>query len=287
MTPSRFLAAVALATWLSGTAACSLALKTDAEQCTVDADCAARGPTFADTVCSDNVCVAKTAPDPKWSCIGSVPPLTSGGMTTVKVQMLDLVTGSPVTSNLDIKLCAKLDPSCATVLGTPSTDSMGWVSVTVKSDFDGFLDVTDTSNTYVPSLVFLDLVAVAKNTDILLVPKSAEAGLATSAMVTIDPTAALLLVPMVDCTGARTAGASVSLSPKAKETGFYVISNAPVATATETDSAGNAGFINVTAPSTPVLTGTVAATGQEFGKVTTLVRAGTMTYQLVRPTPNL
>jgi hypothetical protein len=31
----------------------------------------------------------------------------------------------------------------------------------------------------------------------------------------------------------------------------------------------------------------VAATGKEFGKVTSLVRAGSMTYQILRPTTNL
>jgi hypothetical protein len=56
-----------------------------------------------------------------------------------------------------------------------------------------------------------------------------------------------------------------------------------VTSATQTDAAGNAGFANVPV-GTVTLTGTVAMTGKELGKVTTLSRAGAMTYQLVRPT---
>lgn len=287
MTPSRLAARAILAATLLGGAGCSLALKTDAEQCTVDADCAARGAAFAGTVCMANVCQAKAAPDPKWGCIGSVPALPTGGMKTVKLQMLDLISTMPVTTGLDIKLCSKLDPPCTSNLGTPAPDAMGFVSVTVKSDFDGFLDVTDTTGTYIPALVFIDMVAAGDNTDILLIPKGAEAGLATNAMVTIDPMGALLLVRTVDCTGKRTAGVSVGLSPKGKETGFYVINNTPQPSATETDSSGNSGFINIAAPSSPVITGTVSSTGKEMGKITTLVRSGSMTYQLLRPSTNL
>jgi hypothetical protein len=95
------------------------------------------------------------------------------------------------------------------------------------------------------------------------------------------------LVLTVDCTGARTAGVTVNISPTGKETGFYSHNNAPVTTATQTDSSGTSGFINVAAPSVITVTGTVAATGKEMGKVTTLVRPGAMTYQYLRPTTDL
>ena len=288
MTPSRLLARAALTAWLLAGSGCSLALKTDAEQCTVDADCAARGAAFANTVCTANVCQPKqvTMTDPKWGCIGDVKPLPTGGMATFKIQLLDLIQATPITSNVTIKLCSKYDPTCSSPLGTPSPDAMGWVSGQVASDFEGYLDVTDTTGNYIPALVFIDLVAVGKNTDILLVPKSTEGGLAMNAMVTVDPVGALLLTRTVDCTETRSAGVSVSMSPSSKETGFYVINNALVTTATQTDSAGNAGFINIAAPSTVTVTGSVSATGKEMGKVTTLVRPGGMTYQVVRPTAN-
>ncbi len=109
-------------------------------------------------------------------------------------------------------------------------------------------------------------------------------GLATNAMVTLNPQGSLLLVQTVDCTNARTAGASVTMAPVGPETAFYVIANSLLPTATETDSAGNAGFVNVMAPQTVTLTGTVGPDGKEYGKTTTLVRPGTVTYQILRPT---
>jgi hypothetical protein len=284
MTPFRFMARAALAAWLLGGAGCSLALATDAEQCNVDSDCTSRGPAFANTVCSANVCAPP--PDPKWGCVGSVPSLVAGGMTSFTLQLQNLVTMVPITSDLTIQLCSKLDPTCAAHLTTSplSVDAKGNVSVTVASDFDGYLDITDASGTYVEALVFIDVVAEAENTLTYLVPKNAEMGLAANAMVPLDPTGSLLLVQTVDCTGKRTAGASVSMAPVGSETAFYVIGNSLLPTATATDVSGNAGFVNVMAPQTVTLTGTIGPGGKEYGKVTTLVRSGTVTYQILRPT---
>lgn len=300
---------VALAVWLLGGAGCSLALKTDGEQCTVDADCAARGSAFAGTVCTpnnvckqcnvdadctsrgagdvctNNVCTAKVVQDPKWGCIGNVQPLPTGSMTQVKVQLVDLLSMQPVSSGLTVKLCAKLDPTCAHALATPAPDAMGFVSVMVASNFDGYLDVTDASSTmYLHSLIFIDPAVVAQNSTILLVSSGEEMSLAQFAQVTVDPTMGLLLVPAVDCTGARTAGASVSAAPAGNETPFYVIGNTPSKTATETDTSGNMGFVNAV-PGDVTVTGTLGPGGKEFGKVTTIVAAGSLTYQIIRPTP--
>ena len=207
-------------------------------------------------------------------------------MTAFTMQLVDLITGKPVTQNLTIKLCNKYDTACATPLTKLTPDAMGTVTATVASTFEGYLDVTDSTGNYLPSLIFIDLAVVAQNGQTLLIPKSAEMGLASNAMVTVDPTAALLLVGTVDCTGARTAGVGLSMSPVGTETGFYLINNAAVTTATMTDSSGNSGFINVKAPQTVTVTGTVAATKAVMGQVTPLVRMGGMTYIIVRPTPN-
>jgi hypothetical protein len=284
MALSRDLTRAALAVWLLGGASCSLVLATDGEQCSVDADCAARGSAFAGTVCAGNVCVPP--PDPKWSCIGHVAAPVAGSKVAYKAQLLDLITGEPVTKGVTAKLCNKLDPACATPLASAIPDSMGWITASVEPTFEGYFEVTDASMTYLPTLIFMDLVAGPENTDILLIPVSAEMGLSQNAGVPIDPSAGLVLVRTADCTGQRTAGVSVSVSPHGKETGFYLINSAPLPSATETDSSGNAGFVNV-ATGSIALTGAVAASKEELGKVTTLVRAGTMTYQILRPTPTL
>lgn len=283
----RFLVRTALAASTFALAGCSLALHTDDVQCTADADCEARGGDFAGTICVDSVCQAKPVPvDPKWGCIGKVDPLPSGKQDTLKVQLLDLISAQPVT-DATVKLCNKYDPSCASPIGTPAPDAMGWVTVTIPSDAETFLDVT--SADHMPALVFLDHVAVAKNPDILLVPPAAAQTLAATAGVTLDPNGALILVRNVDCTGARTAGASVTIFPSSKETRFYLVNNTPTASGTKTDSSGNAGFVNVSDMPTanPEITGTVGPEGATFGKVVTLVRPGTITFQVLRPSANL
>ncbi len=284
MIPSSFVARAALAGWLlGGGAGCSVLLATDAEQCNVDADCTARGAAFAGTVCTANVCTPP--PDPKWGCIGDVPALVSGGMFSFKMQIIGAVSMAPV-STLTIQLCSKLDTTCMTPLTTAplAMDAEGNVSATVASDFEGYLDITDSSGTYLEALVFVDVVGVVMNPQVLLVPKTTEMGLAATAMVTVDPTDALLLVQTIDCTTARTAGASVSMTPLGNATPFYLIADTADATATVTDSAGNAGFINVTAPQDVTVVGTVGPGGKEYGRATTYVRNAAATYQILRPT---
>lgn len=228
-----------------------------------------------------------TSTDPKWGCVGNVAPAKSGGMTPFSMQLVDLFSSMPVTQNLTIKLCNKYDPTCSSssALATLSVDSTGTVSSTVASDFVGYLDITDSSGIYIKALIFIDLAIIAQNRTVLLIPKSAEGALATTAGVTLDPNGAIVFIGTADCTGARSAGVSVALTPHDKETGFYLVSKAPSTSATMTDPDGNAGFVNVDAPGTVTITGTVAATSTEMGKVTALVRPGTVTYATVRPTP--
>jgi hypothetical protein len=309
----RFVGRAALAVWLLGSAGCSLALATDSEQCNVTADCTARGAAFAGTTCIDNTCQSpppqctvaadcaalggsfandicvsnKCVTDPKWGCIGNVAPLPSGGMTPVKVQLVDLINNSMPVTNVSVELCEKLDPTCATPLTpAPALDSMGNVTMTVASNFDGYLNITDPTMKYLPSLIFIDLVAVSKNPTILLVSNTEETGLTITAGVKVDPTAGLLLMPVVDCTSTVTAGVTVSAAPAGSETGFYLVAGEPSTMATQTDSSGDAGFVNAVAGDVTI-TGTLGSGGKEMGKVTTIVRAGAMTYQLVRPTSTL
>src|SRR4051812_20381288 len=109
MVPLRFVARASLAASLLVQAGCSLALQTDEDQCSADADCTARGAAFADTVCMSHVCQAKpVVVDPKWGCIGSVMAPVSGKMDTVSVQLLDLITTTPA-QGLTVKLCNKYD----------------------------------------------------------------------------------------------------------------------------------------------------------------------------------
>ncbi|MFO0759133.1 MAG: hypothetical protein U0359_21755 [Byssovorax sp.] len=276
----------ALAAVLTACTGCSLALDVAEAQCSSDAECDARGGEFAGTVCIEKVCQTKPVPeDPKWGCVGHVDPPMAGSMDTIKVQLVDLLSSKPA-KGLSVKLCNKYDPMCAAPIGMPVPDAEGWISATMPSDAETYLEVTTMDGTYMPSLVFLDHVAASKNTDIQLVHPDTAEGLAKNAGVTLDPAGGIVLVRTADCTAERTAGASATIYPSSKETSFYVINYAVTPNATKTDTSGNAGFVNV-APGSPTITGTLGPQGMEFGKVTTLVRAGYMTFQVLRPTATL
>jgi hypothetical protein len=280
---SRLAAPATLAAAIASTG-CSVLLKTDAEQCTVDKDCTARGAEFAGTVCKEKVCVTPAAPpDPKWSCIGKVEPLMSGGMVTLKVQLVDLVTENPA-NGLTVKLCKTFDPDCMSPISTPTPDAMGFVSVTVASDFQGFLEVTDASMYYYNALVFLDPVATPENEVFLVVPTSQGMTFAKGANVSLDTTAGIVTVRTADCQSKPSAGVSVTLAPHGGETPFFVFGSVVTTDGTETDLAGNAGFVNVT-PGAVNLVATLGPGGKEIGKVSTLARANTLTFQILGPTP--
>jgi hypothetical protein len=243
-----------------------------------------RGAAFAGTVCKAHVCEAKpVVVDPKWGCIGSVKAPATGKMDALKVQLVDLISEMPA-QGLTVKLCNKYDTPCATPLGTPTPDAMGFISATLPTDVEAYLEIEGSD--YVPSIVFLDHLYTATNPLVQMVPSGAATGFATTAGVPLDPTKAILLVRTADCTGAASAGVSVTLFPTDKETRFYVINQAVTANASETDAAGNSGWVNVD-PGPPTITATIGPNGKEIGKVTTLTRAGYLTFQILGPTPTL
>jgi hypothetical protein len=266
------------------TSGCSLAFKTDAEQCVTDADCTARGSDFVGTICQANVCVEKPEagppPDPKWGCIGSIEPLQAGKMDTLGTQVVDLLSGQPPTG-VTLKLCNKYDPACASPLGTPTLTADGHVSVTVPSDMEVYIEIT--GGKYIPTLLFLDHRAEPKNPQELLVPMDTVNALAAQVGVPYDTSKGILLVRTTDCTYKPTGGAAITIFPAGTATRFYTIDNLPTPNASQTDSQGNAGYLNVD-PGTPTVSGTVGVGGKTYGELTTLIRAGYMTALIVPPT---
>jgi len=276
--------ALCLAALAAAAAGCTLALGDDEVQCKTDADCEARGGDFAGSICVDELCTEKpVVEDPKWGCIGKVEAPPTGQMDTLTARFLDLLSNQPA-QGITVKLCNKFDTPCSAPLATPTPAPNGDVTVTLPSDVEAYLEVTGAD--YFQTLAFLDHVAQDGNPVVLLVPKSAANFIAKDAGVTIDPTKGIILARTVDCTNAPTAGASVSIFPSDMETRFYTINNSVTPNATQTDVAGNAGFVNVT-PGSVTLTGTVGPSGKEYGKVQTLVRANAITAQVLRPTPTL
>ncbi|MFT3769447.1 MAG: hypothetical protein QM820_28755 [Minicystis sp.] len=260
---------------------CSFVARTDAQQCSKDADCTARGPDFANDVCVASLC--QPMADPTWACVGHVPNPSDEAMFTAQYQLIDVVSQAPVT-NATVKLCNKLDPLCSMPLQMLPLSGSGAVSVTVAEKFSGYLDIT--AKDYLPTLYFIDTSVADDVINVTLLSPSIQASLNSSIGVEADPAAGSVNISMRDCTGERAAGVHFDIAPSNGEIGYYAIASAISRTATKTDSTGNGGYINVEA-GTATLTATLASDGRRLGELTTLSRAGAITFQTLRPTPFL
>lgn len=147
--------------------ACSLLIDVSGEQCTTDADCAARGASFAAARCVRSACTlddgveagpvpeagspdvdaADASPpvDPRYLCLGKHPaPTPTKATAAYMLTLTDLITQKALPG-LRVKLCTNLtDPSCAVPAATTQTDDAGVARLTIdlsKGAFDGYVDV--------------------------------------------------------------------------------------------------------------------------------------------------
>lgn len=255
-------------------AGCTLALQVPGAQCEVDADCEALGEDFKGTTCVDRVCV-----DSAWSCLGKVeePP---GGDFPATIRIVDLIAFTPLP-DASVELCTKLDPSCTSPVASGlAPDADGIVSVMVDTSFRGFFAVEAAG--YVPVLSFVDPGSPFETMLVGMVSLEASAALGESIGTKEDPERGTLSIFTTDCDGQFAQGIQLGLSPDDGATGFYTVGSAVSRTATETDSSGGGGFVNVL-PGTVTLTGTLTSTGQSVDTETAFVRKGTLTYQFMRP----
>jgi hypothetical protein len=258
---------------------CTVLTTLDSEQCTTDADCLARGPDFEGTVCVEKVCqAAAPVEDPEWACVGQVA-APSNAPYTAKLVVIDAVTQKPLP-DASVKLCAKLDPQCATPIQSLTLAADGSVSLTVPSDANDYLLIELAG--YVPLLSFIDPGGALPTITAALVTTAGSAALNQTVGVTADPEKGSIYVSVTNCLQERAEGVHVDLDPLGSATPFYSIASALSKTATETDGRGSAGFINANT-GVVTLTATVASTGEVLAQVTTLVVAGAVTQQPMHP----
>ncbi len=264
---------------------CSLAYDTSEEQCETDADCTTRG--FQNASCVDNVCQPVTAPA-EWGCLGDVKwPSEGAGQVVVSVMVIDVIKEAPPT-DLNVRLCPKLDVDCT----NPSNAGVqfspeGMMMITVNAGFDGYIEMT--SPTITPSLFFVNR-PVWQDTVIpgvlpVVSPQGFE-GIATAIGTTLDlATMGHTYIMAANCLDQPAAGVRFEISKQTATTArYYMINNLPVGAADATDAAGNGGFLNL-APGFTDITGFVSSTGASIGKVSFIVRAGAVSYPRVIPTP--
>jgi hypothetical protein len=153
---------------------CSILLDTSEQQCSSDSDCAARGGRFTDTICSKNVCVARSDPattattsggggsggtgtggggggdvdsgdegastDPVWGCLGHVTmEMPRSSTANVSLPFFDLIRMVPIT-DVGVLVCNRLDVDCSRPIDSQITpaDSNGVARFTVPPYFNGY-----------------------------------------------------------------------------------------------------------------------------------------------------
>lgn len=295
---------------------CQALVSSDVYQCTSDAECAARGAAFSGTRCEERVCrpasVTDASPnpgidagkdaapqDPKWGCLGNVQwPAQS---TTEKVryrQRFTRLIGSTPIAGVRVKACASLDPECANPFVQGDTDAKGDIVLDVPKYFRGYLHMpvgpatfTDMAPTiyavYPPPEKDSDLVAEpAQGTVPILVSLAELNYLLSQVGSATDPNLGHLFGLTTDCQRQPTGGVSLRSSVRDPKTVqyYYEGNGTPSITAQESDSTGNAGFLNLPVGVISMET-QVPGLARKAGSYSVLVKKGSVTVIDFVPTP--
>ena len=226
--------------------------------------------------------------DETWGCLGKVEfPSPVGAMVPFELQVRDAGSNTAL-SGAAVRLCGRLDSTCATPLMPQITNEAGIATWTVADNFDGYVEVARAeyaSSLYYPQISFFrrgggrgPYVTVGK-------PATLE-GLAALNGVVLDAQLGITLLYAVDCQGRPAAGVRFEASDARPNTKvFYLIDRVPNASATATDAVlGGGGFIN-TPPGLVTFTAVVAESGRRIGSTSLIVRQGQVTYAVLEPAP--
>lgn len=253
----------------------------------------------------------------RWACLDHHPvPTASGLPINVTLTFTDFFLSVPVTT-VTVKACPNVtDPSCALPVGTAPTDATGMVKLklpTTNGPFAGYFLITPTlpdagvrtdasggggadgsspeggagdGSTYVTSRIYYsdDPIATDFTDTWALFTNAEEATLASVFQLPpADPSLGIALLTVIDCTGQPAAGVSVEVDTASTETeGFYVSQGIISSTATQTDSSGIAGFVNVPTGAR-TFTAEFATTRATLGTLSAYLFPGAATYADLGP----
>jgi hypothetical protein len=294
------------AVWCTG---CSLAVNADRVQCSTDEDCANRGFP-ASVVCNktSSVCeekqqtlkgltadsgadAAPKAKDPLWGCEDEPRVTTTAtGPFHVTFHLAGILDPAPI-ADATAQVCKKIDVECTVPVATAQSDMMGNVSFDIDKNFSGYVQFQKGTD-IVPGLYFfnpppdhdLDMVSVQ------IVTPGIVTALTKTLMSPQLMQNGLTLINTLDCNGKGAAGISIVGEGLDKVEGdggpppttFYSIGGLPNAGATETDSGGFGGFVNLP-PGTLAVKGIVNGTKRELQEISILIRANAITYAKLVP----
>jgi hypothetical protein len=258
--------------------ACSLTVESDRIQCNTDKDCAARGPAYADYVCSKSICEA----DPTWSCLTEKFQETPTDTVIVELKTVDLLKKTPIPG-VRLTLCAKMDATCQSPIGpTYQSNQDGSLKVEMPKGFEGYFQ-TEGEGLY-PMLFFPP--STRKERPPGELPMVAANFVGTMFSGVGGPIAAdrtVVMTTALNCLAKPTPGIILSAEPVDDRTvGYFIQGGLPSRTASTTDESGAGGFVNIK-PGNATITSTMAATNQKIGTIAVQTRPGYITMVLVMP----
>ena len=293
-------------------AACSLVSDAQVAQCATTADCTGRGASFANAVCVDSWCVAKTpveelsaadagleaeassdadaALDP-WRCVGHVTyPIATNAAIVDHASFVNPVDNRGI-AGLNVEVCERSDVGCAKPLASAVTDENGKLDIPLYDGFSGYLQMR-TAPSSMPGLMptLFSYLPPARAGRATLVPTVTLANVMAVGQLIhqqVDLDHGALFIVATSCDGIAMPGVELEIAPAqtdAKTARYYFSGGLPAPEAKATNSTGLTGFVNVP-PNSVSITAKLAATGQTLGVHTVVVRPGTLTGFYFPPTP--
>jgi hypothetical protein len=263
-------------------AGCSLVVDADTPQCATDADCAARGASFAAAACEKNLCVVRASAPATENLECAAP--TNNGLPTVKYSFavqLPAGAGPGAATSFRVQACQQLDVDCQEPAAGPFDVAAGTsYDFPLPQGFLGFFQIVGEGTLpalyFVPRPIVTDTVGWSPT----VISEEVLAQLAAAAGVSLDPASGVVIASVRDCNGAPIEGATVTAS-EGQAIRYYFVNNLPVLSALETSVQGAVGFANV--PATTIALNGVSRSGQHFAPVSVRVKSGSLSFVEVRP----
>lgn len=280
-----------------------------AAECTVAADCVARG--MPGGTCVNATCVAADAggadsagdgaPSP-WGCVGNVQwPLEDPNTIVRQAHKIGYRGSETVVPGVTVRLCPARDVECKSPIDTQTTDSTGTVILSMPKYFRGYIDVPAVkddagASATAPLLVFTfpppeaDNLNVGQGILIPLIPVQAMSAIWGASGVNFDPSLGIGAPVAMDCAGNFVPGIRFDVTPVNSDAThptsvvYIASSGLPVVSPAETASNGQAAILNVPL-GTVTFTATRTSTGAVVATYNLPVRAGAVTAFFTPPSP--
>ncbi len=277
--------------------ACTLVIDDAREQCSVTADCRARGEAFVASECQAGRCVEvadESTNEPQTcdvsaDCVAGMrckselcldpfacePPPETSGELAIALPVVD-VMGKPL-SGVSARVCWNMDPECLNPLQEARVGDDGALKLRLEAGFRGYVEFH--AEGFVPQIHALPVrfPVDGQLPPVRLLPEDLIYGGLTAAIGTEpDPEKGHLFLTLLDCLGLAEDVEISSTGVDGASVRFYSLDGIPSSDLSKTTTSGVAGFVNFP-PGNTVVSFASASTGGSLGQVGLVVRKGAVT----------